>query len=104
MNLEQRRAEAETRVAEARRAAGVAVLSDRKPKYDAIAMAELELAAIVEATRKYVFVDRTGMKVLERSRITLALEFERGVVRALDDTLLFDRNPRLAFEQATQIL
>jgi hypothetical protein len=50
-----------------------------------------KLAAIVEATGKYVFVDRTGMKVLERSRITLALEFERGVVRVLDDTLLFDR-------------
>ncbi|RON90732.1 DUF1631 domain-containing protein [Pseudomonas fluorescens] len=50
-----------------------------------------KLAAIIEATGKYVFVDRTGMKVLERSRVELALEFRRGVVRALDDTLLFDR-------------
>lgn len=50
-----------------------------------------KLAAIIEATGKYVFVDRTGMKVLERSRIDLALEFRRGAVRALDDTLLFDR-------------
>ena len=50
-----------------------------------------KLAAIIEATGKYVFVDRTGMKVLERSRIALAVEFERGAVRALDDTLLFDR-------------
>lgn len=50
-----------------------------------------KLAAIIEATGKYVFVDRTGMKVLERSRIELALEFQRGAVRALDDTLLFDR-------------
>ena len=50
-----------------------------------------KLAAIIEATGKYVFVDRTGMKVLERSRIGLALEFQRGAVRALDDTLLFDR-------------
>ncbi|MBX9406072.1 DUF1631 domain-containing protein [Pseudomonas baetica] len=50
-----------------------------------------KLAAIIEATGKYVFVDRTGMKVLERSRIGLALEFRRGAVRALDDTLLFDR-------------
>ena len=50
-----------------------------------------KLAAIVEATGKYVFVDRTGMKVLERSRTSLALEFRRGAVRALDDTLLFDR-------------
>ncbi|MBA5982727.1 DUF1631 domain-containing protein, partial [Pseudomonas sp. MD195_PC81_125] len=50
-----------------------------------------KLAAVIEATGKYVFVDRTGMKVLERSRIDLALEFRRGAVRALDDTLLFDR-------------
>lgn len=50
-----------------------------------------KLAAIVEATGKYVFVDRTGMKVLERSRTSLALEFRRDAVRALDDTLLFDR-------------
>jgi hypothetical protein len=50
-----------------------------------------KLAAIIEATAKYIFVDRTGMKVLERSRIGLALEFRRGAVRALDDTLLFDR-------------
>ncbi|MBC8995041.1 DUF1631 domain-containing protein [Pseudomonas sp. N40(2020)] len=50
-----------------------------------------KLAAIIDVTDKYVFVDRTGMKVLERSRIGLALEFQRGAVRALDDTLLFDR-------------
>ncbi|MGF6282681.1 DUF1631 domain-containing protein [Pseudomonas silensiensis] len=50
-----------------------------------------KLAAIIEATGKYIFVNRTGMKVLERSRIGLALEFRRGAVRALDDTLLFDR-------------
>lgn len=50
-----------------------------------------KLAAIIETTGKYVFVDRTGMKVRERSRIGLALEFRRGAVRALDDTLLFDR-------------
>jgi hypothetical protein len=50
-----------------------------------------KLAAIIEATGKYVFVDRTGMKVLERSRIALAVEFQRGTARALDDTLLFDR-------------
>ncbi|MVV48491.1 DUF1631 domain-containing protein [Pseudomonas sp. PB120] len=50
-----------------------------------------KLAAIIDATGKYIFVDRTGMKVLERSRTGLALEFRRGAVRALDDTLLFDR-------------
>ncbi|MGE8190594.1 DUF1631 domain-containing protein [Pseudomonas sp. NPDC086278] len=50
-----------------------------------------KLAAIIEASGKYIFVDRTGMKVLERNRIGLALEFRRGAVRALDNTLLFDR-------------
>ncbi|KAF0862864.1 DUF1631 domain-containing protein [Pseudomonas sp. LD120] len=51
-----------------------------------------KLAAIVaQPVVKYVFVNRTGMKVLERTRMGLALEFHRGAVRALDDTLLFDR-------------
>jgi hypothetical protein len=31
------------------------------------------------------------MKVLERTRTALALEFRCGAVRKLDDTLLFDR-------------
>lgn len=50
-----------------------------------------KLAAIIQSTGNYVFVNRTGMKVLERTRIALALEFRRGAVRKLDDTLLFDR-------------
>ncbi|WP_212625816.1 DUF1631 domain-containing protein [Pseudomonas sp. PP3] len=50
-----------------------------------------KLAAILDATGHYIFVNRTGMKVLERSRTGLALEFRRGAVRTLDDTLLFDR-------------
>lgn len=50
-----------------------------------------KLAAIIEETGKYVFVDRTGTKVLEHSRTDLALAFSRGAARALDDTLLFDR-------------
>ena len=50
-----------------------------------------KLTAIIESTGKYIFVNRTGMKVLERSRTQLALEFRDGHVRVLDDTLLFDR-------------
>lgn len=50
-----------------------------------------KLAAIIAATGKYIFVNRTGMKVLESSRTGLALDFRRGAVRTLDDTLLFDR-------------
>lgn len=50
-----------------------------------------KLTAIIEATGKYIFVNRTGLKVLERSRIELAHDFQRGAVRVLADTLLFDR-------------
>ncbi|MBT2341645.1 MULTISPECIES: DUF1631 domain-containing protein [Pseudomonas] len=50
-----------------------------------------KLAAIIEATGKYIFVNRTGLKVLEHSRTSLALAFRRGAARLLDDTLLFDR-------------
>lgn len=50
-----------------------------------------KLAAIIESTGKYVFVNRTGLKVQEHSRTSLALEFRRGAARVLDDTLLFDR-------------
>ncbi|MDG6399681.1 DUF1631 domain-containing protein [Pseudomonas quasicaspiana] len=50
-----------------------------------------KLAAIVEPSGRYVFVNRTGMKVLEKTRIGLAMEFRRGTIRMLDDALLFDR-------------
>jgi hypothetical protein len=49
-----------------------------------------KLAAIIQDTGHYIFVNRTGLKVLEHSRTSLALEFRRGA-RLLDDTLLFDR-------------
>ncbi|GFM83491.1 hypothetical protein PSCICN_41830 [Pseudomonas cichorii] len=50
-----------------------------------------KLTAIVEPTGRYVFVNRTGMKVLEKSRMGLAIELRRGTIRILDDALLFDR-------------
>jgi len=50
-----------------------------------------KLAAILQHTSKYIFVNRTGMKVLEKTRMGLAVEFRRGAVRMLDDALLFDR-------------
>jgi hypothetical protein len=50
-----------------------------------------KLVAVVETTGKYIFVNRTGMKVIERSRTDLALELRNGVARVLDDTLLFER-------------
>lgn len=50
-----------------------------------------KLAAIIEASGQYIFVDRTGMKVREYARSELAVQFRSGKVRALDDTLLFER-------------
>src|SRR5690606_23567570 len=50
-----------------------------------------KLAAIIKPTGKYIFVNRTGMKVLEKTRMGLAIEFRRDAIRLLNDTLLFDR-------------
>ncbi len=50
-----------------------------------------KLAAVIKPTGKYIFVNRTGMKVLEKTRMGLATEFQRGAIRLLNDTLLFDR-------------
>ncbi|WP_347505909.1 DUF1631 domain-containing protein [Pseudomonas anguilliseptica] len=50
-----------------------------------------KLAAVIKPTGKYIFVNRTGMKVLEKTRMGLAVEFRRGAIRLLDDALLFDR-------------
>ena len=49
------------------------------------------LAAIIKATGKYIFVNRSGMKVAEESRETLALAMKKGSLRLLDDSMLFDR-------------
>jgi len=50
-----------------------------------------KLAAVIRPSCRYIFVNRTGMKVLEKTRMSLALEFHRNAVRLLDDALLFDR-------------
>ncbi|MBB2495437.1 DUF1631 domain-containing protein [Aquipseudomonas ullengensis] len=50
-----------------------------------------KLAAIIKPTGKFIFVNRTGMKVQEKTRMGLAVEFRRGAIRMLDDALLFDR-------------
>jgi hypothetical protein len=58
---------------------------------DADTRLRCKLTAIIESTGKYVFVNRTGMKVLEKSRMGLAMEFQHGSIHVLDDNLLFDR-------------
>ncbi len=49
------------------------------------------LAACIKATGRYIFVNRTGVKVAERSREEFATELESGAVRLLSDSMLFDR-------------
>jgi hypothetical protein len=49
------------------------------------------LAAIIRATGKYIFVNRSGMKVAEESRMSLALALKSGRLQLLDDGMLFDR-------------
>lgn len=56
-----------------------------------------KLAAVIRPTGRYIFVNRTGMKVLEKTRMGLAVEFRRQAVRLLDDALLFDRAGQRAY-------
>ncbi len=50
-----------------------------------------KLAAIIRATGKYIFVNRSGVKVAEKTRMGLAVELRRGSLQILNDGLLFDR-------------
>ncbi|MEH3022826.1 MAG: DUF1631 domain-containing protein [Pseudomonas oryzihabitans] len=50
-----------------------------------------KLAAVIRPMGRLVFVNRTGMKMLDRTREELALDYQEGRVRLLDDALLFDR-------------
>lgn len=50
-----------------------------------------KLTAIMAPANSYIFVSRTGLKVLEKSADQLAMAFKRGALRTLDDGLLFDR-------------
>jgi len=50
-----------------------------------------KLNAIMAPADRYVFVNRAGLKVLERSAGQLALAFKRGALRILDEALLFER-------------
>ncbi|MGI1678426.1 MAG: DUF1631 domain-containing protein [Cellvibrionaceae bacterium] len=49
------------------------------------------LAAIIKSVGKYIFVNRSGMKVAEKTKESLALAMKNGDLRLLDDTMLFDR-------------
>ena len=50
-----------------------------------------KLATIVQPGNRYVFVNRKGMKVCERTRHALAFALDAGELQLLDDTEMFDR-------------
>ena len=58
------------------------------------------LAAFIKPTGKYIFVNRNGMKVAEKTQSELAWLLKRGELRPLDNSMLFDR----ALEQVVSSL
>lgn len=50
-----------------------------------------KLAAVIKATGRYIFVNRRGLKVLEKSRQQFALALQEEKLIILDDSMLFDR-------------
>lgn len=50
-----------------------------------------KLAAIIKATGKYIFVNRSGAKVAEYNLDRVAAALEEGHIAILDDGLIFDR-------------
>ncbi|MYM64717.1 DUF1631 family protein [Pseudomaricurvus sp. HS19] len=49
------------------------------------------LAAVISSVDKYIFVDRSGVKVSEKSRREFARALQSGEFVVLDDGMLFDR-------------
>ncbi|WP_426135283.1 DUF1631 domain-containing protein [Pseudomonas sp. PWP3-1b2] len=50
-----------------------------------------KLTAIMAPANTYIFVSRTGLKVMDKSATQLAMLFKRGALHTLDDGLLFER-------------
>lgn len=49
------------------------------------------LAALIKPTGKYIFVNRNGMKVAEKTKLELAEMLRNEALRVLDNSMLFDR-------------
>ncbi|WP_086931000.1 DUF1631 domain-containing protein [Agarilytica rhodophyticola] len=49
------------------------------------------LAAFIKPTGKYIFVNRNGMKVAEKTQFELAMALKNNQLSALDNSVLFDR-------------
>lgn len=60
-------------------------------KQDGNTSIRCKLSAIIRVTGRYIFVNRHGMKVLDKNRSGLALAFKQEQLHMLDDALLFDR-------------
>lgn len=50
-----------------------------------------KLAAVIRSTGKHIFVNRAGVKVVEKNRMELAKDVRSGQLQVLNDGLLFDR-------------
>ncbi len=50
-----------------------------------------KLAAKINAIDKYIFVNRQGVKVVEKTRLGLAQELKDETVKMISDGLLFSR-------------
>ena len=50
-----------------------------------------KLAAYIKINGHYIFVNRSGVKVAEKTRLELATEMKAGLIQVLNDGLLFDR-------------
>lgn len=58
---------------------------------DKNSVARCRLAAFIKPTGKYIFVNRNGMKVAEKTQQELAVALKKNRLRALDNSVLFDR-------------
>lgn len=58
---------------------------------DKNSIARCRLAAFIKPTGKYIFVNRNGMKVAEKTQTELAIALKKNRLRALDNSVLFDR-------------
>jgi len=50
-----------------------------------------KLAAVIKHTGKYIFVNRSGVKVAEKNREELAADLRDGRIELMEDSRLFDR-------------
>jgi hypothetical protein len=50
-----------------------------------------KLAAVIKINGRYIFVNRSGVKIAEKTKQELAIDLKSGLIQVLNDGLLFDR-------------